>query len=192
MAWTYDLVAWVVSLGMWKDWVLSIAPEISGPRVLELGYGPGHLQINLLSKGVSTFGLDKSAQMVRKAKRRINSGGFGHRLVNGNSQQLPFPEHCFDQVAATFPTEYILQPDTLSEIYRVLTPEGKLMVVPVAWITGSKAIERAAAALFRVTGQAGEWDEKYLHPLNAAGFVVEVKRVELKSTTVLHLIAHKQ
>ena len=42
-AWTYDLVADIVSLGQWKDWVRTALPYLDG-CVLELGYGPGHLQ----------------------------------------------------------------------------------------------------------------------------------------------------
>ena len=43
-AFAYDLVAASVSLGRWKDWVLSVVPFIEGNRVLEIGHGPGHLQ----------------------------------------------------------------------------------------------------------------------------------------------------
>ena len=39
-AWAYDLIAWTVSLGRWKDWVESVVPFIKGMRVLELGHGP--------------------------------------------------------------------------------------------------------------------------------------------------------
>ena len=45
MAWTYDLVAAVVSVGMWTSWVRSTLTYLNGPQVLELGHGPGHLQI---------------------------------------------------------------------------------------------------------------------------------------------------
>ena len=47
-AFTYDLVAAVVSFGQWKNWGQSILPFIDGTRILELGHGPGHLQRFLL------------------------------------------------------------------------------------------------------------------------------------------------
>jgi len=61
-------------------------------------------------------------------------------------------------VAATFPSEYIFEPQTLAEIRRVLRPGGKLVIIPSAWITGQGWLEQLAAELFRVTGQAGRWN----------------------------------
>ncbi|MGD1994820.1 MAG: hypothetical protein PVI59_16625, partial [Anaerolineae bacterium] len=44
-AWTYDLVAWVVSLGQWNAWGRTAMPHLSGGRVLELAHGAGHLLV---------------------------------------------------------------------------------------------------------------------------------------------------
>jgi ubiquinone/menaquinone biosynthesis C-methylase UbiE len=191
MSFTYDLVAWAVSLGMWKAWVQCAAREVTGPRVLELGHGPGHLQIHLLASGISTFGLDVSTQMGRQAKKRITARGYDHNLVNAGSQQLPFPGNFFHQIVATFPTEYILLQNSIAEIYRVLMPGGNLIIVPVAWITGKSILQRAAAALFRITGQAREWDDEYLEPFKKAGFRVEIKRNKVRDSIVLILRASK-
>ena len=191
MAWTYDWVAWAVSLGMWKEWVYSVIPEIEGRSILELGHGPGHLQAKLFSTGVSIIGIDKSRQMGRIARNRLHTMGVDYKIVNGDGQQLPFPSDFFDQVTATFPTEYIIHPNTLTEIFRVLNPGGALVIVPVAWITGHNFLQRMVASLFRITGQAGDWDERYLLPFRRAGFQVEVKRISVKASTVLILKATK-
>jgi ubiquinone/menaquinone biosynthesis C-methylase UbiE len=191
-AWSYDLVAAVVSLGMWKDWVLSIVPEVGTGRALELGQGPGHLQAALSQSGTPVIGLDESKQMGRLAKRRLRRLGLPSQLVNGDAQTLPFPNASFQQVIATFPSEYIANPETLKEIYRVLQPEGNLLVLPVAWITGRGRLHRAAAWLFRVTGQAGEWDDRYTQPLRKAGFAVRVKRKKLRFSMALILEATKE
>ena len=65
-AWTYDLVASVVSFGRWKGWAKETLKLINGPRVLELGFGPGHLQAGLHAAGMEPFGLDESSQMARQ------------------------------------------------------------------------------------------------------------------------------
>jgi len=70
-AFTYDLVAATVSLGRWKDWVLSVLPFIQGTRVLEIGHGPGHLQRALLEQNLLAVGIDESSQMGRLAKRNL-------------------------------------------------------------------------------------------------------------------------
>jgi ubiquinone/menaquinone biosynthesis C-methylase UbiE len=113
-AWSYDLVAWLVSLGRWKRWVFTSLPYLTGPSILELGHGPGHLQAALAGKGLSVAGVDASRQMTRQAYRRLQREKYQPRLARAKAPALPFAAHSFDQVVATFPTEYILQPGSLA------------------------------------------------------------------------------
>ncbi|MBN2501330.1 MAG: class I SAM-dependent methyltransferase, partial [Anaerolineales bacterium] len=124
MAWTYDLVAATVSLGRWNDWVYCILPDLTGSNILELGHGPGHLQKSMKRADTHVFGLDQSRQMGRIASRRLRRAGLPVSLVNGVAQSQPFPAQTFQQVVATFPSEYIVDPLTLAEIYRILAPGG--------------------------------------------------------------------
>lgn len=179
-AWAYDLVAWVVSAGQWQNWVLSIIGDLKGGRVLELGYGPGHLQVALHQKGVHPVGIDLSAQMASVAFKRIHRDGFSPLLVNGYAQFLPFKQNYFDSILASFPTNYILDPLTLSEAFRVLKPGGILTVLPHARPAGGSLISLALNWLFRITGQAPahssdqvsqELKAVYLDPCEQAGFI---------------------
>jgi len=189
MAWSYDLVAAMVSWGRWQDWVMSVIPYLDGPRVLELGYGPGHLQVSLQKERILAFGLDASRQMGRQAKQRILKHSHNPRLCNGYAQNLPYSAGAFDQIVATFPTEYIYAQETLAEIHRTLKPGGKLIVLPFAWITGKGLIDRGTATLFRVTGQAPTWDPQWLEPFNQAGFQTEVKMIHQKSWSLAIILA---
>jgi ubiquinone/menaquinone biosynthesis C-methylase UbiE len=188
-AWSYDLVAWVVSLGRWKNWVFSTLPELPGPRVLELGHGPGHLQLALNKKGVYVFGIDRSAPMGRIAHKRLHSGQIIPNLVRATAEHLPFPPKIFDQLVATFPSEYIVQPATLAEANRALSRNGKLVILPVAWIRGNQIWDRAAAWLFRVTGQTPNWDSRLSEPLRRAGFLVEEKRIHQDNSEIMLITA---
>jgi len=71
LAWTYDLVAWLVSLGQWKAWGRAAIPHLHGQRVLELAHGPGHLLVAMNRAGLSPVGLDLSPQMGRLAQARL-------------------------------------------------------------------------------------------------------------------------
>lgn len=191
-AWTYDFVATVVSLGRWQEWVHTSLLYLQG-RILEIGYGPGHLQLSLVEKGFPAYGLDESRQMAHQARRRLRKQGVISRLSIGYAQYLPFTGGCFDNVVATFPAEYIFDPRTLKEIRRVLVPSGRLIILPMAWISGNRPLERLAAWLFRVTGEAPgkpgpisiALRDRFAH----LGFKARSELVDLKGSQVLVIIA---
>ena len=190
-SWAYDWVAALVSLGQWKDWVRATLPYIEGPNVLEIGYGPGHLQVDLSQKGFKPIGVDASLPMARQASRRLAASGCGPLLVIGYAQFLPFPSQSFHNVVATFPTKFIFDAYALAEIKRLLVPGGKLIALPVAWINGPRWFDRLAAWLFHVTGQAPKWDDRFIQPFLKAGFAIETRMIEVKSSQILLLIATK-
>lgn len=190
-AFTYDLVAATVSLGRWNDWVLSVIPFINGTLILELGHGPGHLQRSLLSRNLLAVAIDESAPMTRLAKRNTN----GHaRLARALGQELPFADQSFDTIIATFPTEYIFEQVTLLEVKRCLSDGGRFIVLPVAMQIGRGILDRAMALLFRVTHQSPVdpleiVKEKLQAPFVKAGFAVDIRELQAKSSLLLLIIA---
>jgi ubiquinone/menaquinone biosynthesis C-methylase UbiE len=190
-AWTYDFVAAVVSLGNWKKWIMCILPEIKGPQVLELGHGPGHLQVQFANQGIRHFGIDASPQMGLIAYKLLRKNIGEPPIARAYAQSLPFPGGTFHHVVATFPSEYILNPYTIKEAFRVLVPGGKFVILPTARITGNRWIEQAAAWLFKVTGQSPDWDDVYLKPYLQAGFDPKIKKVKTQSWSILLVIAEK-
>lgn len=191
-AWSYDLVANTVSIGRWKKWVQAAALLISGPRVLELGFGPGHLQSHLHKNGLNVFGLDESRQMTSRAHRMLREQQFSPQLSRGFAQRLPFASGSFNSVVATFPTLYIVDPNTLAEIHRVLIPGGRLVVLMAAWLTGASLQERLLQKVFRITGQVPPDDQdinEFLEPYRLAGFRTSLRFVEQKYARLLFIIA---
>lgn len=190
LAFTYDLVAATVSFGRWNGWVREVLPHARGTRVLEMGHGPGHLQRSLLDLGLAPVGLDESAQMGRLAKARLFKSGYTKtELVRGLTQSLPFPNGHFDTLLSTFPSEYIFDPQTLSEARRVLHDGGRLVVLPAAWPRNP-----LLGWLFRITGQSPaevleSIQDQFQAPFVEAGFEVEVQTLSTPSGLLLILIA---
>ncbi|EFO81478.1 methyltransferase type 11 [Oscillochloris trichoides DG-6] len=130
-AWGYDWVAAAVSSGLWQRWGLAVLPFLHG-RVLELGFGPGHLQLAMAQAGMAAWGVDASPQMVNLARQRLHHAGYPAYLSHAYTQHLPFAAATFDTVLATFPSAYILDPRSHHEIRRVLAPHGRVVVLPQA------------------------------------------------------------
>ena len=187
-AFTYDFVAAFVSFGQWKNWGRSILPFISGTHILELGHGPGHLQRFLLNLNLTLFAIDESTQMGLLDKKRI---GASQKLTRGLAQHLPFANESFSSVISTFPTEYIFDNRTLSEIKRCLRNSGRLIVLPAAFPKSG-----FLKWLYKVTGESPEQlveaiKSKLTLPFINAGFKTEVQILDVKSSRLLIVIAEK-
>jgi ubiquinone/menaquinone biosynthesis C-methylase UbiE len=192
MAGLYDFVAKIVSLGHWNKWVYSVLPELKGPQVLELGFGPGHLQAKLLEKNIQAFGIDPSPQMARQAQSRLLATQVHHQLTIGYAQYIPFSNHSFDQIVATFPTGYIFETQTLKNIQRVLKTDGKLIVLLAARLIPTGGPQKIVGWLFKVTGQAPKWDTSLLEPFQKAGYQTRMKLITHRSWEALVIMAKPQ
>jgi ubiquinone/menaquinone biosynthesis C-methylase UbiE len=184
IAWSYDIVSGLVSIGQWKDWVLTAAQQVDSGPVLELGYGPGHLLLEGARHGWNRAGIDISGQMAKIAARRLRRHGCTPRAILGSAQHLPHPGRAFQHVLSTFPDEYITSEQTLAEIHRVLRPGGSLIIVAMSEITGAGILDRLAAWLFRFTGQTGPISDAWREPLKQAGFHPEIRSMQLPRSRV--------
>jgi ubiquinone/menaquinone biosynthesis C-methylase UbiE len=119
LAWSYDMVNWLVSGGLWYRWTEQALPFVGGGPVLEVGCGRGRLLDLLARQGQSVTGVDRSLQMARYAARQS-----GQPVVRADGRALPFPDHHFAVLITTFPAPYILEPQTQREFARVVQPGG--------------------------------------------------------------------
>ncbi|HRE28747.1 MAG TPA: methyltransferase domain-containing protein [Anaerolineales bacterium] len=189
-AWTYDLVSWVVSAGQWRAWQRTALAVLQPGPTLEVGHGPGHMLLAISRGGEQAFGIDLSLAMGGLAGRRLRRHGLPARLGRAAVQALPFSDASFANLLATFPTEYIVDPQALREFARVLRPGGRLVVVPVAEITGPAPVDRAAALLFRITGQSTDaWFAPVLERFAQAGLPARIESVRLARSRVTLIIA---
>jgi ubiquinone/menaquinone biosynthesis C-methylase UbiE len=161
MAWSYDLVAWLVSLGQWAAW-RRLALRFTQPGlVLELAHGTGGLFLDMVERGYQPVGIDLSPYMSRLARQRLRRRNLPAYLSRARAQQLPLQSGSFTNVIATFPTPYIFESETLAEIYRVLTPPdslkgtpaGRLIIVMEGQVLGPQPIRGFIDWLYTITDQ---------------------------------------
>ena len=196
LAFTYDLVSKVVSLGAWPCWQKSALKHLVPPGespVLELAHGTGDLQIELMRSGYATIGYDLSPAMGRITSAKLRRKGLNPRLVRGMAQRLPFTSGSFAAVVSTFPTDFIVAPATLREVHRVLDKNGRFIIVLSGMLTGSGFVTRFIEWLYRITGQRndeGPLDEVLNH-IASFGFEVEILSETCPRSRVLVVLAQK-
>jgi ubiquinone/menaquinone biosynthesis C-methylase UbiE len=192
LAWTYDLVAWLVSFGRWKAWGRAAIPRLRGRRVLELAHGPGHLLEAMQAAGFEPVGLDPSSQMGQLVLNRFRRDGVPTPpLIRARAQSLPFRAGSFDSVVSTFPTEFIADPATWNEVARVMGPGGRAVVVPGVMFRASLTA-RALEWLYTITGQQEPEPPGIAHAIAEAGLTMEREHERMGIVEVLIAVATKQ
>jgi len=189
LAWAYDVVAWLVSFGQWATWRRSATLFLQDGPILELGYGTGGLIADMTARNLTPTGLDLSPYMARLARRRLLREGAVLRLVRGEAQHLPFPDAAFANLVSTFPTEFILEPQTITSIARVLQPGGHLVIVAMGYLKGPAPLRRLVEWLYRFTGQREIPEPKPLARLQEFGLTARWEDATLEGAKVRLLVA---
>lgn len=147
-AWSYDLVAWVVSGGRWDRWRRTALDYVVDQPVLEVGFGTGELLLEMAQRGWQVTGVDLSPAMHRVTARKMRRRGLWTPLAQTSAQALPFPDSCFGAIVSTFPAEYVIDPASLSEFLRVLRLGGRLIIAGLVVQRSGPAWNRGSALIF--------------------------------------------
>ncbi len=156
----YRFASTVPFAGQWRIWQRLVIPRIYGKNVLELGCGLGDLQADIQEAGYTCHAIEHSPEMVSAARATLKKRRVGTetQIIQGSAQHLPFAAETFDTIVSTFPSEYIYDPPTISEVKRVLRPGGRIIVIeganllPVGFVqpflVGIQAVVYGPAAVF--------------------------------------------
>ncbi len=194
MAFTYDTVSWIVSLGAWRCWQRTSLKHLdveAGGLVLELAHGTGNLLLDLHTSGCRTVGYDLSAYMGRIARKKLKKHGAPVNLVRGRAQQLPFAALTFSAVVCTFPTDFIITPETLREVHRVIQADGSFVVVAAGILRRGGVAGSFLEWLYRITGQREHSGFDAVTYLADYGFDAEVFQEDCPRSVAHVIVARK-
>jgi demethylmenaquinone methyltransferase/2-methoxy-6-polyprenyl-1,4-benzoquinol methylase len=134
----YDIMNDLMSLGvhrLWKRFAIEIVGARPGQKVLDLASGTGDLAAKLV-KAVGGDGRviasDINASMLGEGRERLLDAGIAGNLdyVLASAESLPFESNYFDAVTISFGLRNVTHKDkALKEMYRVLKPGGRLVVL---------------------------------------------------------------
>ncbi|MGA8548692.1 MAG: methyltransferase domain-containing protein [Stellaceae bacterium] len=127
---SYDIVFGPVFHPGRKE-AVRIANDRPGQRILEVGVGTG-LSLPYFRPDSRVTGIDVSAEMLEKAKRRTQRQGLAQveRLHLMDAENLEFADNSFDAVLALYVASVVPDPARFAaEMRRVCIPGGAIVVV---------------------------------------------------------------
>ncbi|MFM9937410.1 MAG: ArsR/SmtB family transcription factor [Novosphingobium sp.] len=135
-------------------------------RLLDVGTGTGRIAELFASKASHVTALDKSPEMLRVARTRLQHLPAGHvSLVQGDFAQLPLVDASFDTVLFHQVLHYALAPQAvLAEAARVTAPGGRIVIVDFA------AHDREELRTSHAHARLGFSDAQITALLSGAGF----------------------
>jgi demethylmenaquinone methyltransferase / 2-methoxy-6-polyprenyl-1,4-benzoquinol methylase len=132
----YDFLNHFLSLGIDKAWRRKAIKLLKGssPRViLDVATGTGDFAIQALTLNPDkVFGIDISEGMLEVGRKKLRERNLTGKieLQKGDSENLPFEQNKFDAVTVAFGVRNFENLEKgLQEIFRVLKPGGKLIVL---------------------------------------------------------------
>ncbi|MGB7337491.1 MAG: class I SAM-dependent methyltransferase [Phototrophicaceae bacterium] len=194
MAFTYDAVSYGVSLGQWRCWqrsALNFLPTPDAGTLLEIAHGTGNLQLDLHEAGYTSIAYDYSAQMGQIARNKLARHTINGNFSQGLAQQLPFADESFTAIVTTFPTNFIIQPETLQEAYRVLKPDSCLIAVLNGALTSDGIVQKFIESLYAITGQRSDTTQSAPDYFDGYGFTVEMQQIACKGSQAQLVILRK-
>lgn len=136
----YDLMNDLMSGGLhriWKHFTISKANVKPGQKVLDIAGGTGDLSLSFAKAvglyretGGQVWLTDINASMLKNGRDRLLDKGFHIPCAQVDAEQIPFSAQFFDLVTVAFGLRNMTHKEkALAEMYRVIKPGGKLMVL---------------------------------------------------------------
>jgi demethylmenaquinone methyltransferase/2-methoxy-6-polyprenyl-1,4-benzoquinol methylase len=137
IAYRYDFLNRFLSAGIdirWRKKALGYLKPLQPKILLDVATGTADVAImaSALLKPDKIIGIDISDGMLEIGRQKIKKSGLGNtiELLNGDSETINFENASFDAVTVAFGVRNFQNLEKgLSEIYRVLKPGGKLVVL---------------------------------------------------------------
>ena len=120
---------------------------IDGQRVLDLGTGSGVLPRNMYRYGASWTGTDISPEQIEQAKILADGADMKIDFQAVSTEQLDFPDESFDVITACQCFWYFDHEKVMPKLAELLKPNGKLVILYMAWLPFEDKIAGASEEL---------------------------------------------
>ena len=122
---------------LWIAAFQHVLPAGQHLRVLDVGCGTGAMGLILAEMGHDVSGIDLSEGMMTVGRKKAETAGLSMTFGTGDAETPPFPDGSFDVVINRHLLWTLPHPDAaLLNWYRVLKPDGVVMIVDGVWNDG--------------------------------------------------------
>ncbi len=129
------------------DKIISRNLCIKGQKVLDLGTGTGVLPRNLYCYGAEWTGTDISEHQIEQAERLSREAGMNILYQTAAAEELEFPDNTFDVITACQCFLYFDHKKLMPRLARMLKPDGRLLLLYMAWLPFEDKIAGQSEAL---------------------------------------------
>ena len=186
----YDLMNNLMSLGLhhvWKKILIETTTLKPKSKILDIAAGTADISIEFLKKNrdFEIFHTDINLSMLKEGKKKIINQGRITPSILCDAEALPFPNNYFDCVTIGFGLRNMTNKErALREIYRVLSPGGKIIILEFSKIWGPlrKAYDIFSFKIVPKLGKFFAKDEK------SYKYLVESIRVHPDQNILLELL----
>ncbi len=132
----YDFLNHFLSLGIdirWRKKAIKLLKDIEPKQILDIATGTGDFAIESLKLNPDhVTGVDISEGMLNVGRQKLKKRKLDDKitLTSGDSENLPFEDNKFDAIIVAFGVRNFENLEKgLSEMFRVLRPGGKVVVL---------------------------------------------------------------
>lgn len=197
---SYDKLNHILSLNIDKFWrkraVRELLDEVRPLKILDVACGTGDFTIQIAqkaSRGSEVIGVDISEGMMAVGREKIRKSGVSAELYVADCEDLPYSDNSFDRISVGFGVRNFEHLEIgLKEMYRVLRPGGKLVILELSvptnpflrWCYKLYFLKILPAIGGLVSGDRGAYEylpdsvlhfprpDKFIPIMNSAGFDV--------------------
>ena len=186
----YDLMNNLMSMGLhhvWKKILIETTTLKAKSRILDIAAGTADISIEFLkkNKNYQIFHTDINLSMLKEGKKKLINEGKIIPSILCDAESLPFPDNFFDCVTIGFGLRNMTnKKQALKEIYRVLSPGGKLVILEFSkiWPPFKKIYDQFSFKILPKLGKLFAKDE------NSYKYLVESIRMHPDQKKLLELI----
>jgi len=151
IAGTYDRLNHLLSLNIDKHWrrkgvkmlsnqLATQGAAMSCDRLLDVAIGTADLTLEILRQDCAyhVTGIDLSKKMMAIGEQKVAKAGYASRVKfdYGSAQDMPYGDGVYDAVTCAYGVRNFADMDAgLREMYRVLKPGGKVMILEFSYPT---------------------------------------------------------